>query len=335
MKWYENTASNGDIVLSTRIRLARNLKDFPFPARLSAQEKEKVNAIVKDALLTDKNSDGFDYIEMKDLSSVEAVSLAEKHLISPEFASESAGRALILSKDEDVSIMLGEEDHVRIQVIYPGLAMDEAYAKALEFDTALEKSVAIAFDERLGYLTQCPTNLGTGLRASVMLHLPALSGSGAMRRLASTIAKLGLTIRGAYGEGSRPVGDIFQLSNQVTLGISEQAALQNLNAIALQVVAQEKNARAALLKDDAFIDRIWRAYGILKSAHMLSCSEFTDLASLVRLGTAEGVLDLSLPVLNRLLVEMQPATINVAEGRRCTAAERDVIRARKVKEALS
>ena len=335
MKRYETPTSNGDIVLSTRVRLARNLKDYPFPARLSVEDREAVNNLVKDALLTDENRDSFDYIPMQTLTPVQAVSLAEKHLISPEFASDSAGRALILAKDEDVSIMLNEEDHVRIQVIYPGLALEDAYARAEAFDKALEQKAAIAFDERLGYLTQCPTNLGTGLRASVMLHLPALAQGGTMRRLSSTIAKLGLTIRGALGDGTRAVGDIFQLSNQVTLGISETAAIQNLNAIALQIIAQEKNARAALLKDDVFIDRIWRAYGILKSAHMLSCSEMTDLVSLVRLGAAEGILDIPLETLNRLLVEMQPATINVAEGRRCTAAERDVIRAKAVKDALA
>ncbi len=335
MKRYETPTSNGDIVLSTRVRLARNLKDYPFPARLGVEDREAVNNLVKDALLTDENRDSFDYIPMQTLTPVQAVSLAEKHLISPEFASDSAGRALILAKDEDVSIMLNEEDHVRIQVIYPGLALEDAYARAEAFDKALEQKAAIAFDERLGYLTQCPTNLGTGLRASVMLHLPALAQGGTMRRLSSTIAKLGLTIRGALGDGTRAVGDIFQLSNQVTLGISETAAIQNLNAIALQIIAQEKNARAALLKDDVFIDRIWRAYGILKSAHMLSCSEMTDLVSLVRLGAAEGILDIPLETLNRLLVEMQPATINVAEGRRCTAAERDVIRAKAVKDALA
>lgn len=334
MKWYSNSADNSDIVLSTRIRLARNLRDYPFPARLDSESRKEVNSLVKDALMNDENKDEFDYIEMSSLTASQAVSLAEKHLISPEFASNSNGRALILSKDEDVSIMLCEEDHVRIQIIYPGLSLDSAFQKAEEFDGMLEKSTAIAFDEKLGYLTQCPTNLGTGLRASVMLHLPAIAKTGAMPRLASTVAKLGLTLRGAYGEGSQPVGDIFQLSNQVTLGISEEAAIRNLNSIALQITQQEKQAREALLKDDVFIDRIWRAYGILKSAHMLSCSEFTDLVSLVRLGAAQGILDIPLETLSRLLVEMQPATINASQNRSCTSAERDVIRAKAVKEAL-
>ena len=334
MKWYENTAKLADIVLSTRVRLARNLKDYPFPSRLTEAGKDEVNAVVKDALLCGDAAKDFDYVQMRALSKTQCVSLAEKHLISPEFASDSAGRALILSKDEDVSIMLCEEDHVRVQVIYPGLSLEEAYDKANAIDESLSAKVAIAFDERLGYLTQCPTNLGTGLRASVMLHLPALARGGAMQRLSNTVAKLGLILRGAYGEGSKSVGDIYQLSNQVTLGISEQAAIKNLESIANQIVAQEKAAREALLKDDVFIDRIWRAYGILQSAHMLSASEFMELASLVRIGAAEGVLDVPVQTLTRLLVEMQPATLNCAQGRACTAAERDVLRAKAVKEAL-
>ena len=334
MKWYTNNANQSDIVLSTRVRLARNLCDYPFPTRLDVDSRNEVNQIVKNALIDDNNKDELSFIEMSSLSQAQAVSLAEKHLISPEFASNSLGRALILSKDEDISIMLCEEDHVRIQVIYPGLSLEEAFEKANGFDEKLEKSTAIAFDEKLGFLTQCPTNLGTGLRASVMLHLPALARSSAIHRLASTVAKLGLTLRGAYGEGSQPIGDIFQLSNQVTLGISEKAAIQNLNSIALQITQQEKQARASLLKDDKFIDKIWRSYGILKTAHMLSCNEFTDLISLVRLGASQGMLDIPLDTLSRLLIEMQPATINAVQGKNLTPTERDVFRAKTVKETL-
>ncbi len=327
-----NNPSLDSIVLSTRIRLARNLKDHPFPARLSAAEKSEVNAIVRDALLDGEN--GLRYLEMKDLSAIEAVSLAEKHLISPEFASDAAGRALLLSEDETVSIMLCEEDHVRIQVIEPGLSLETAWGKANALDEALSGRVSVAFDEKLGYLTQCPTNLGTALRASVMLHLPALSRAGLMPRLSSTIAKLGLTLRGTYGEGSKPVGEIFQLSNQVTLGISEQAAIQNLESIAKQIMQQEAQARQSLKNDSLFVDKIYRAYGILTSAYMLSCSECTDLLSLVRLGAALDILDIPIEALNRLLTQIQPATLQADAGRACSPAERDVMRAQKVKETL-
>ena len=328
-----NNPSLDSIVLSTRIRLARNLKDHPFPARLSAAEKSEVNAVVRDALLDGGNS-GLRYLEMKDLSAIEAVSLAEKHLISPEFASDAQGRALLLSEDETVSIMLCEEDHVRIQVIEPGLSLETALGKANALDEALSSRVSIAFDEKLGYLTQCPTNLGTALRASVMLHLPALSRAGLMPRLSSTIAKLGLTLRGTYGEGSKPVGEIFQLSNQVTLGISEQAAIQNLESIAKQIMQQEAQARQSLKNDSLFVDKIYRAYGILTSAYMLSCSECTDLLSLVRLGASLEILDIPMEALNRLLTQIQPATLQADAGRTCSPAERDVMRAQKVKETL-
>lgn len=334
MNWYKNTGNQSEVVLSTRIRLARNLRDWPFPERLDSQTKKKICLLAKDALITEDDKE-LQYIDMNELTSYQAVSLAEKHLISPEFASDSVGRALILSEDEDVSIMLCEEDHIRIQVIYPGLCLEEAYEKAQVFDKKIESAYDVAFDERLGYLTQCPTNLGTGMRASVMLHLPALSSNGAVSRLASTVAKLGLTLRGSYGEGSEPMGNLYQLSNQVTLGISDEAAIKNLQSITAQIVQQEMQAREILLKDNRVIDKIHRAYGILRTAYVLSGSEFTSLISLVRLGAVGGLIDVPLEKLGRLLVEMQPATINTAESRACTSAERDVIRAQKVREALA
>lgn len=333
MKWYTNQGNDSQIVLSTRVRLARNIKEYPFPARLDSDERAKVCQKVRDVLLKD-DTDELQYIEMKDLTSYQAVSLAEKHLISPEFASDSTGRALLLSKDEDISVMLCEEDHIRLQVIYPGLCLKEAYEKAAQLDDKLDSALEIAFDDRIGYLTQCPTNLGTGMRASVMLHLPALRASSMVSRLASTVSKLGLTLRGAYGEGSEPVGDIYQLSNQVTLGISEEAAIKNLQSITAQIVKQEQQAREQLLKDNTVIDKIYRAYGLLKSAHMLSCNEFTSLISLVRLGACAGLIDVKLETLTRLLVQMQPATLNVESGKANNAQQRDLLRAQKVREAL-
>lgn len=333
MKWYQNNGRECDIVLNTKVRLARNLRDYPFPSRLDSATKTKINRLIKDVLITDETPN-LTYTEMNGLSSYETVSLAEKHLISVEFASDSSGRALILSEDEDVSIMLSEEDHVRIQVIHPGLSLEEAYKEASSFDEILEKSFDIAFDEKLGYLTQCPTDLGTGMRASVMLHLPALSYSGTISRLATTVAKLGLTLRGTYGEGSEPIGDIYQLSNQVTLGISDEAALKNLESITTQIISQERQARKSILEDNRVIDKIYRSYGILQSAHMLSCNEFTQLISLVRLGASASLLNVPVETLSGLLIEMQPATINTAEGKALSSTERDAIRAEKVRNAL-
>ncbi|MEE1137561.1 MAG: ATP--guanido phosphotransferase, partial [Acutalibacteraceae bacterium] len=184
-------------------------------------------------------------------------------------------------------------------------------------------------------LTQCPTNLGTGMRASVMLHLPALSKKGAMRNLSTTVSKLGLTLRGSYGEGSEVSGDIYQLSNQVTLGISEKAALQNLTSIAMQIISQEKQARTLLVKDEDFMDKICRAYGILKSAYKLTSKELTNLLSYVSLGAAEGIIEVPLQKLCTLFIELQPATMNASSQTPLTQAQRDLLRAQKVREALN
>ena len=325
-----NSSVMSDVVLSTRIRLARNLKSYPFPARLDREEKKAVCSLITEALADEK----LIYTDMETLSASEAVSLAEKHLISAEFASNGTGRSLLLSENEDVSLMLCEEDHIRIQIIEPGLSLEEAYRKADRLDTVIENKLTYAFDERIGYLTQCPTDLGTGMRASVLLHLPALSRKGVVRNLTTTVAKLGLTLRGSYGEDGEILGDIYQLSNQVTLGISEKAALQNLNSIAMQIVTQEKQARAALIKDEDFMDLIFRSYGILKSAYKLTSKELTNLISYVRLGAAEGLFDIPAEKLSALTTELQPATMNTQSQTPLTRSQRDIKRAEKVREAL-
>ena len=204
-----------DVVISTRIRFARNLRDYPFPCRLSNDKKVKIAAIVKDAVLDDHSaiSDRFRYIQMSELTQEEAVSLVERHLVSPEFISDRQGRGLLLLDDESVSIMINEEDHIRIQVLKPDMELDAAYDLADKIDTLLDEQLNFAFNDKLGYLTQCPTNIGTGMRASLMMHLPALQESGSMGRIASSLSKLGLVIRGMYGEGTEPGGSIYLLSN--------------------------------------------------------------------------------------------------------------------------
>lgn len=330
-KWYLGEGEQNDVVISTRIRLARNLEDYPFPARLDTKTRVHVNEIVRDAV---PQSEGLQYIEMKTLTQAQIVSLAEKHVISPEFASSADGRALLLSDSENISIMLNEEDHIRLQVMMPGLALAQAYEIADRLDNEINEKVRFAFDERLGYLTQCPTNLGTGMRASVMLHLPALTATRRMGTLASTVSKLGLTIRGAYGEGSAPMGDLYQLSNQVTLGISEKAAIENLKTIVLQLAAQERTARTELVKTVESEDAIYRAYGLLKSARLLDTKEFMELISKVRLGAVSGVLKVDRKVIDELMVSLQPATINAQVGKTLTARERDMERAKIVRERL-
>lgn len=333
-KWYVENGTEGDIVISTRVRLARNLEDYPFPCRLTVKGKEKVCEEIKNAVLSDDNW-GFGYTLMKDFSRAQAVSLAERHLISPEFASDRAGRALLLTDDEAVSIMLCEEDHIRLQVMMSGLALKEAFSVADKIDNIISSKLNYAYDDRIGYLTQCPTNLGTAMRASVMLHLPALTRCGQIGKLASTVSKLGLVIRGAYGEGSSPRGDIYQLSNQITLGISEESALNNLQSITLQLVAQERAAAEKLIENPVEEDRIFRAWGILKNARVLSGDEFMELSSFVRMGISNKAIDYDIAKLNELTIRVQPATINAAEGKELSSQQRDILRAMWVREALN
>lgn len=335
-KWYLTAGSESDVVLSTRIRLARNLKEYPFPNRLDEKGKKEVDNRVREAMfsLGGIREEDYNYIDMETLSPSQAISLAERHAVSPEFASDRTGRALIINRDETVSLMICEEDHLRLQVLRPGLDLEGAYDTADKLDTALDGKLSFAFDEELGYLTACPTNIGTGMRASVMLHLPALTYSGQVGRLSATVSKLGLTIRGAYGEGSSPLGDFYQLSNQVTLGISERAAIENLKSITVQVISQERTAREALRGDLEFEDRVWRAYGTLKHARLLSGKEFIPLISTIRLGASMGILPTAVTAVNGLLFSMQAATVNAAQGKELSPRDRDILRAKCVREQL-
>lgn len=333
-KWYLGTGAQNDVVISTSIHLARNIKQFPFPASLSMQDKLKVNAIIKNA--TDELKDySFNYYEMKTLSQAEVVSLAERHLVSPEFASSRDGRALLLTEDEAVSVMLNEEDHIRLQVMYAGFALDEAYRTADKIDSQLSSKLRFAFDDRLGYLTQDPTALGTGMKASVVLHLPALVSSSQITKLITTVSKLGLSLRGSYGEGAAAKGDLFRLSNTITLGISEKAAIENLKSIALQIAAQERVAREGIFKAPVTEDRIFRAYGVLKYARMIDTSEFMELISLVRLGAVKGIINMDCAQIEALMIHMQPATISLSVDRPLDRIERDKLRAQTVRHSLA
>ena len=325
-------------VISTRVRLARNLKDYPFPCRLSEQGRKKVIEKVTSAI-RDSNSSiasDFNLIKLDDLTEAQGVSLVERHLVSPEFISETEGRALLLSKDESMSIMINEEDHIRLQVITDGLSLEQAYDTADKLDTLLDENLEFAFDDKLGYLTQCPTNLGTGMRASVMLHLPAREKSRSIGRIAGNLSKLGLTIRGAYGEGSEPSGSLYQLSNQVTLGISEKAAIENLENITKQLVSQEQQARERLAKSIDIQDSVSRSLGLLKSAMVMTHDEALKLLSNVRFGILSGqIKDVTAEVVDSLMEKIEPATLMVNSGKNLSAQERDIERAKILREALS
>ena len=328
---------SNDVVISTRIRLARNLKDFPFPCKLNSQGREKVIEKVRDAVKKSNSpvASDFSFIKMSELTSSQSVSLVEKRLVSPEFISDTDGRALLISKDECFSIMINEEDHIRLQVITQGLSLEQAYDTADKLDTLLDENLDFAFDEKLGYLTQCPTNLGTGMRASVMLHLPALEKSRAINRIAGNLSKLGLTIRGAHGEGTEPKGALYQLSNQVTLGISEKAAIENLKNITEQLIAQENQARERLCSSIDIQDAISRSLGILRSALVISHDEALKLLSNVRLGiVSKQITDVSTETIDRLMLAVEPATLTVALNKNLSAHDRDIERAKLIRAEL-
>ncbi len=322
-----------EAVVSTRIRLARNLADYSFPVRMSEAEKLELCNKVSEAA---KAIMDFDRIDMQNLTKTQAVSLVEQHLISPEFISQPVGKTLLLSKDKTVSIMLNEEDHIRLQVIKSDLCLSDAYALADEIDTKLSEKLKFAYSDSLGYLTQCPTNLGTGMRASVMLHLPALQKSKAVSRIASNLSKLGLTIRGIYGESSEPIGAMFQLSNQVSLGISEHAAIDNLSNIANQLVTQEIKARDRILSDIEVVDTVSRSLGILKTARLINHNEAMTLLSNVRLGVAHKIIDsLTLSSIDKLIYDIQPASIIERYADDMSVRERDIKRADYLREKLN
>lgn len=334
-KWYEMSGKNGDVVISTRIRFARNLKDFPFPHVLSTEKKRMVCELIRDAVMENPFFSGYRYIDMEKISDVEAISMTERHIISPEFAADRSGRGLILSEDERVSIMLCEEDHIRIQVIGPGLDFEDTYAVADNIDNILDETLNYAFDEQLGYLTACPTNLGTGMRASVMLHLPALKENGAIQRIIASLSKIGLTVRGIYGEGSDSKGALFQLSNQVTLGLSEKSAIDNLKNISVQIIEQERSARDLMMQNDVIIDHINRSYGILKYATLLSGDEAMKYLSSVRLGAVCSMFDGVTPEqINKLMIITQPGMIVTGAGKNLSQRECDGLRAKIVRNNL-
>ncbi len=334
-KWYEKAGNCGDVVCSTRVRLARNLKQFPFPARATDKQLEAVEQSVKDALLSGNSilSKEFRFIPLDNISEEEAVSLVERHIVSPEFISDRHGKAVLISEDESISIMINEEDHLRIQVLREGLSLKEAAETADRIDTLLSETLDFAYDPEFGYLTQCPTNLGTGMRVSVMLHLPALTENGAMPRISSNLSKLGLTLRGTYGEGSKIIGALYQLSNQITLGLSENEAIENLRSITVQLMEEERKARSQMSENIAWQDKIDRAAGIMKTARVLSSSEFMELLSYIRFGLSTGVLQgVSTEELNTLMVNAQPATLMAKAGKPLDENQRDVIRANMARE---
>ena len=329
-KWYQLSGSENDTAICTKVALARNIAGHNFTIRLSTQEKDQIAEEVENAL--EQQLPGkFEATRMKDFPRDAAISLAERGTVSPEFISSTEGRTFITSRDESLTVMVCEEDHLKIQAMLPGLELDKSYALADQLDTVLDESLGFSFDKKLGYLTQCPTNIGTAMRASVMLQLPVLHIRGTISNLARTVSKLGLRLTGSFGVGSRPVGSLYTLSNQMTLGISEEAALANLKSFSLSIIQQERDAREELMSNLRFQDMLWRSYGTLKNARVMSYSEFMEALSVVRIGIANGEIDLPMTRANELIFSQQPATLNSESDDELDRQKRDELRAREIR----
>lgn len=319
-----------NIVLSTRIRLARNIKNYPFVSALKKEDAEKIiNEVKKTVLSSNENSSlMFKEIEKEELKR-EGGKLIESHLISPAILNSKIPSAVIIDKNEEISIMINEEDHLRIQVIKDGFNFSEAFFLANACDDLIEENSEYAFSEKYGYLTSCPTNVGTGLRASVMIHIPAIVASGKISDLARNLNRLGIAIRGYYGEGSQGLGNVFQVSNQITLGLSEEEILKRLENVIGEIVKDEENLRKAI-NDDFLKDKILRSYGIMKSCYLLNYSEFTNLWSNVLLGIDMGIIkNVDKKAFVRLLSSLAPNSIGEREP-----DKRDKLRAEILKDVI-
>lgn len=337
MKWYYGKASSEGVVLSSRVRLARNLAEYPFPRKCTPDIKKEICGKIKNTMES-LACERFNYIDMPSASLIDKSVLLEDHLVSREFLEgDTTGRLLITDEQNTLSVMVNEEDHLRIQSIVPGLDILGAYERASAIDDIISEGEKIAFDEKLGYLTSCPTNLGTGLRASVMLHLPAITSCGQIKNLVGLMTKIGLTVRGLYGEGSEADGCIYQISNQITLGVSEKDAIEKLTSAVGQIVERERQLRETLLSGGGldFEDSICRSYGILRYAKKLSSKEFLKLWSDVKFGVESGVIrDIHEVNLTRMLVEVMPAHILQKYPEAEVSARRDEKRAEMIKNYL-
>jgi protein arginine kinase len=323
--------------MSSRVRLARNLKDAAFPGWAKKPERIRVLETIQPAIEALPEMKGSFSGTMDRLTSLEKQILVERHLISREHAAKSAGSGLVLNRDETLCFMINEEDHLRMQALCPGLQLRQAWAKIDAADSALEKKLTYAFSSELGYLTACPTNLGTGIRVSAMLHLPGLVLAEQINPIIQSVNKLGLAVRGLYGEGTEALGNVFQVSNQMTLGEAEIAIVERLEKVLAQIIEHEENARGSLLekKPKMVYNHIGRAYGILANAHSISSKETMNLLSLMRLGVDMALfpgVDRSL--VDELFILTQPAHLQKQHSEKLSAEDRDLLRADMVRERL-
>ncbi len=338
-KWYIDQGPDSDVVLSCRIRLARNFAEYPYPHQSSPEIRKKVMERTVDAVMHGNSgmADQFQFIDFKKISTIDRQVLVEKHLVSKELAESKIERGAIISASENICIMMNEEDHLRIQCLGAGLQLQNLWALADPLDNLISETVRYAFDNKIGYLTCCPTNIGTAIRASAMLHLPALVMTGHMKGILESVGKLGVAVRGMFGENTEATGNIFQISNQVTLGRTENDIISGVQSLANQIIAQERSLRKELQEQNGIRleDRIHRAYGLLANARIISTEETLQKLSDVRLGVNLGILkEPKVTELNALMLEIQAGNIQKSTGRALRPDDRGTIRADIVRGAM-
>ena len=336
-EWLRGTGPESDIVVSSRIRLARNLSSYPFTSRASALQRSEIDQLLHDKIDKLDMDQRLEYVHLPGLPPLDRQLLVERQLISRELANAEGPRGVAVAPSETISIMINEEDHLRLQVIRSGFTLDECWQDIDRLDDALEQRIHYAFSDEFGYLTACPTNVGTGMRASVMLHLPALVLTKQIEKVFRALQKIHLAVRGLYGEGSRASGHFYQISNQVTLGKSETTILTEIREVIPQIIAYERQARSTLTREsrDLLHDRVRRALGTLQNAMMITSEETMDLLSNVRLGINLGLLEeITIRKVNELFIHTQSAHLQKLMGSSLDTEERNSARARYLRQEL-
>ena len=335
--WLVTPPTTKPIAISSRIRLARNMSDIPFPGRCTDKQREEVILRVKKAAKKTDLLQKAEVLMLDSLSNIDKQFLVERHLVSPEFAQQTSPSAVIISKDETCSLMINEEDHIRMQILRSELNLEEAWEMINKFDSELEKSLPYAFSSKYGYLTACPTNVGTGLRASTMLHLPALVHEHKIGSVMSAVGKIGIAVRGLYGESSDSKGNMFQISNQITLGQDEESIVNQLHQIILRIIDHENKLRETLIVNKPYQIKndVGRAYGTLKYAEILTSEEATNLLSSLLIGADLQVFnEVDRATVNELLIDIQPAHLQKMKGQELSSEERDIYRAKIIRTRL-
>lgn len=336
--WLTGEGNNSEIVLSSRVRLARNISNTAFPSVAKTEDREKVVSFVRKAIgKSPVLKFGQVYIS-SELPPLDKDFLIERHLVSPEFMRENDSKALYIGEEEKISLMINEEDHLRIQTLTSGLEIKSTFELADKVDTELSNTLEFDFEPDFGYLTSCPTNVGTGMRASVLIHLPGLVLTKEIENVISQVTKLGLTVRGFYGEGSDVLGNLFQISNQTSLGKSEEDLIESLEKVTYQLIEYENNSRKTLYQEakEQIEDKIWRAFGILQNARVITSTEVTNLLSAIRLGLGMGTIkNIPLSLINQILLISFPAHLQKYLNKEMEPDERDIMRAEIIRRKLS